>query len=141
MITEGFVLNSCYNGHLEFVLAISDNDEELENKAKELTKLNNEKRIRFNSTENARNEYISKYSKCLDDLGIYNEVEGLPVIPSREFDYATESFVTNNPIPDEIKEFVQFIKDRDYTALHYNSESDFDVEFYVSNILGFRGYV
>ena len=39
MITEGFVLNSCYNGHLEFVLAISDNDEELENKAKELTKL------------------------------------------------------------------------------------------------------
>lgn len=86
MITEGFVLNSCYNGHLEFVLAISDNAEELEDKAKELTKLNSEKRIRFESTENVRNEYIDKYSKCLDDHGIYNEVAGMPIITSREFD-------------------------------------------------------
>lgn len=128
MITKGFVLNSLYNGKHQYVLACSENDKELEDKRIELIRLNSEKHERFRKTENIRNEYLSKLNERLK-----NHTE-----KTREYDDIIEKFVKENPIPFELKEFITYIKDRSDVTFYCLTELDFQVEYYVSNLLGFK---
>lgn len=128
MITTGFVLNSLYNGRHQYVLACSENDKELEDKRIELIRLNSEKLERFRKTENIRNEYLSRL----------NEILKLCDKNSFEYDFYIEKYVKENPIPDELKEFITYIKDRSDVTFYCLTESDFEVEYYVSNLLGFK---
>lgn len=128
MITKGFVLNSLYNGKHQYVLACSENDKELEDKRIELIRLNSEKHERFRKTENIRNEYLSQLNKRLKNCDKN----------SYEYSYIIEKYVKENPIPNELKEFFTYIKDRNDVTFYCLTESDFEVEYYVSNLLGFK---
>ena len=128
MITKGFVLNSLYNGKHEYSLEFSENDKELEDKRIELIQLNSEKFERFRKTENIRNEYLSQLNEILKDCN-----KNL-----FEYDFYIEKFVKDNPIPNELLEFITYIKDRNDVTFYCISEIDFEVEYYVSNLLGFK---
>lgn len=124
MITKGFVLNSLYNGKHQYVLACSENDKELEDKKIELIRLHSEKRERFRKAKNIQEEYYKIYQKEVSNTENSN--------------YETKDFVTKNPVPDEIKEFVRYSEDRGSGNLYFYSDRDFEVRYWITNILGFK---
>ena len=132
MITKGYILQVSYKNQVierDFNLAFSEDDKELDVKAQELTQRNIERRNRYQKTENARNEYLDRLKKyiseCTKDLrGIY--------------DFEVENFHRLNPIPNEISEFVKFNKDRDICEIYATDSRDFEIEYFVTNLLGFR---
>lgn len=125
MITKGYLLNVCRDERVKSVLAASENLQELEAKIEELKKVNEEKKIRYLNTLNIQEKYYKNYHKEVFIADYFK-------------DFKTKEFVTDNPIPDEIKEFVIYSQDRNIANLYFYSEKDFNVEYWITNILGFR---
>lgn len=125
MITKGYLLNESRDKNLKYVLAVSENIQELENKIQELKTTNEEKKKRFIAVSRIQEDYFVNYCKivCHED---------------RHYYYKIKEFVTNNPIPDEIKEFVKYSEDRNTGDLYFYSMRDFEVRYWITNILGFK---
>ena len=125
MITKGYLLNVCHDERARFVLAVSDNLQELEDKINELTKADEEKKKRFTNTSNVREKYLTNFRKNVSCEDYHAD------------EYETKEFVTNNPIPNEIEEFVKYSEDRNTGSLYFYSMRDFNVKYWITNIIGF----
>lgn len=122
MITNGYLLNVCHDERVKSVLAVSEDLQELEDKIVELKKADEEKKNRFLNLDNDINNYRFNFRSNVS-YGDY---------------YETKNFVTNNPIPGEIKEFVKYSEDRNTGDLYFYSMRDFNTRYWITNILGFK---
>jgi hypothetical protein len=132
MITKGYILQVRYKNQVierDFNLACSEDDKELEIKARELTQKNYERQTRFFEKEVVINEYLGKLKNYLSNCT--KEIREI-------YDYDVERFYQSNPIPSEISEFVKFHKDRDICEIYATDPRDFEIEYFVTNLLGFK---
>jgi regulator of replication initiation timing len=132
MITKGYLLNVSNDERVKSVLAVSENLQELEDKIEELKKADEDKKKRYTAISNLQNEY---FKKCHDN---YKNKEAFEDCYYRLSSYEIKDFVTKNPVPDEIKEFVIYSEDRGSGSLYFYSDRDFNTKYWITNILGFK---
>ncbi len=138
MNTTGYILSVYYNGGESITLAFSENSEELEIKAKELITRNNEKKKRFEETKLLRDAYMILFENEM--VSVRNSIE---IFNSNKWIWSDtiKKFHEKNPIPEELKEFIKFCGDsREGYFLYSINQKELNIEFCVSNVLGFQGY-
>lgn len=132
MITKGYLLYVSSDERVKSVLAVSENLQELEDKIVELKKAHEEKKNRYVATLDVQKEYFEKYYVTVRDI------ESFYLTGDEYPGYKIKEFVTGNPIPPEIKEFVKYSQDRDSGSLYFYSDRDFQVKYWITNIIGFK---
>lgn len=124
MITKGYLLN-VFHEQFESVLAVSENLQELEDKIEDLKKKDEEKKSRLANLSNDIASYRANFHK-----NVYSE--------DSNYYYEIKNFVNENPIPDEIKEFVKYSEDKNTGNLYFYSMRDLTIKYWITNILGFN---